>query len=108
MLNLSYEYKLSTTKIQIEQIEHTLGVCRSIWNFALRERMDWSNSRKSRINSCSIQREYIIPADTPYPNYHVQAKALTKARKENPTLASVNAQVEQQVLRTLERAFFRS
>ncbi|AUC60487.1 group IS1341 transposase [Cyanobacterium sp. HL-69] len=105
MLNLSYEYKLSTTKIQIEQIEHTLGVCRSIWNFALRERMDWSNSRKSRINSCSIQREYIIPADTPYPNYHVQAKALTKARKENPTLASVNAQVEQQVLRTLERAF---
>lgn len=105
MLNLSYEYKLSLTKIQIEQTEHILEVCRSVWNFGLRERMDWSNSRKSRVNACSIQQEYIIPADAPYPNYHVQAKALTKARKENPRLASVNAQVEQQVLRTLERAF---
>lgn len=105
MLNLAYEYKLKPTKFQIEQIEHTLDVCRSVWNFALRERKDWSSSRKSRVDACSIQGEYIIPADTKYPNYHQQAKSLTQARKQNERLRGVNAQVQQQVLRTLDRAF---
>lgn len=105
MLNLSYEYKLRPNKFQIEQIEHTLDVCRSVWNFALRERVDWIRSRKSPVNACSIQQEYILPPETKYPNYHEQAKALTQARKQSERLASVNAQVEQQVLRTLERSF---
>ncbi|WP_342597525.1 transposase [Cyanobacterium aponinum UTEX 3222] len=105
MLNLSYEYKLKPSKFQVEQIEHTLDVCRSIWNFALLERIDWVRSRKSPVNACSIQQEYIISPETKYPNYNQQAKSLTLARKQNERIASVNAQVEQQVLRTLERAF---
>jgi len=105
MLTLTYEYKLEPNQQQIDMIEHTLSVCRSVWNFALRERKDWHNSRKSPINACSIQQEYIIPADEPYPNYHKQAKALTEAKKTDSRLKSVNAQVLQQVLRTLDRAF---
>jgi putative transposase len=105
MLNLTYEYKLEPNRQQIEMIEHTLDVCRSVWNFGLRERKDWYNSRKSPVNACSIQKEYIIPADEPYPNYHKQAKALTEAKKTDQRLKSVNAQVLQQVLRTLDRAF---
>ena len=105
MLTLTYEYKLQPSRQQIEQIEHTLDVCRSVWNFALRERKDWHNSRKSAVNACSIEQEYILPADEPYPNYHKQAKALTEAKKTNERLKSVNAQVLQQVLRTLDRAF---
>jgi len=105
MLTLTYEYKLQPSRQQIEMIEHTLSVCRSVWNFALRERKDWQYSRKSPVNACSIQQEYIIPADEPYPNYHKQAKALTEAKKNHKRLKSVNAQVLQQVLRTLDRAF---
>ncbi len=105
MLTLTYEYKLEPNRQQIDMIEHTLSVCRSVWNFALRERKDWHNSRKSPVNSCSIQQEYIIPADEPYPNYYKQAKALTEAKKTDEHLKSVNAQVLQQVLRTLDRAF---
>ncbi|AFZ45351.1 transposase IS891/IS1136/IS1341 family [Halothece sp. PCC 7418] len=105
MLTLTYEYKLQPNRQQIEIIEHTLSVCRSVWNFALRERKDWHNSRKSPVNACSIQQEYIIPADEPYPNYHKQAKALTEAKKTDERLKSVNAQVLQQVLRTIDRAF---
>jgi len=41
----------------------------------------------------------------PYPNYHKQAKSLTEAKKTDERLKSVNAQVLQQVLRTLDRAF---
>jgi len=105
MLTLTYEYKLQPSRQQIEQIEHTLDVCRSVWNFALRERKDWHNSRKSPVNACSIEQEDILPADEPYPNYHKQAKALTEAKKTDERLKSVNAQVLQQVLRTVDRAF---
>lgn len=105
MITLSYEYKLVPTPNQAAIIEQTLNVCRKVWNFALRERKDWSNSRKSEVNACSVICEYIIPADAPYPNYHKQAKSLTQAKKTCPELKDINAQVLQQVLRTLDRAF---
>ena len=105
MLSLTYEYKAIPTPEQVQTIEHTLTVCRKVWNFALRERKDWLNSRKCQINACSIRGEYIIPADAPYPNYYEQANALTKAKLEFPELKTVNAQVLQQVLRKLETAF---
>ncbi len=91
MLNLSYEYKLKPTKEQISQIERILVICSKVWNYALRERKDWINSRKCSINACSIVNEYIIRADAPYPNYYVQAALLTKAKELFPELKTVNA-----------------
>ena len=105
MLTLTYEFKAIPTSEQIQMIEHTLTVCRKVWNFALRERKDWINSRKCQINACSVSCEYIIPADAPYPNYYEQANSLTRAKAEFPKLKTVNAQVLQQVLRKLETAF---
>jgi len=104
MITLTYEYKLRPTKQQAEEMDHILDVCRSVWNYALRERKDWSASRKCDINACSLRSEYIMAADTPYPNFAAQCKALTQAKKDNPRLQSVNAQVLQQVLKTLDRA----
>ena len=49
--------------------------------------------------------EYVILANQSCPDYHKQAKALTEAKKSNDRLKSVNAQVLQQTLRTLDRAF---
>ena len=105
MITLTYQYKLKPSKQQESEINHILDVCKSIYNYALRERKDWLSSRKSPINSCSIISEYIIPADAPYPNYNVQAKNLTIAKNTNLRLKSVNAQVLQQTLKTLDRAF---
>ncbi|WP_287517535.1 transposase [Okeania sp. SIO2C2] len=105
MITLTYQYKLKTTKQQEAEINQILDVCKTVYNYALRERKDWLSSRKSLINSCSIISEYIIPADAPYPNYNCQAKSLTVAKKTNPRLKSVNAQVLQQTLKTLDRAF---
>lgn len=105
MITLTYQYKLKLNKKQEEQIEHTLNVCKSVYNFALAERKHWLASRKSNVNSCSLYSEYIIPADTPYPNYNHQAKSLTVAKRNNEYLKSVNAQVLQQTLKTLDRAF---
>ncbi|MFP5271018.1 RNA-guided endonuclease InsQ/TnpB family protein [Coleofasciculus sp.] len=105
MLNLTYEFKAIPTSEQVQIIEHTLIVCRQVWNYALRQRKDWINSRKCQINACSLESEYIIPADAPYPNYAQQCRALTKAKTEFPELATVNAQALQQVLKRLEAAF---
>lgn len=105
MLNLTFEYKANPTPEQVQMIEHTLTVCRKVWNFALRERKDWINSRKCQINACSLESEYIIPTDAPYPNYTQQCRTLTKAKTEFPELATVNAQALQQVLKRLEAAF---
>ncbi|WP_293079079.1 transposase [Okeania sp. SIO3B5] len=106
MITLTYQYKLKPIRHQEAEINHILDVCKSVYNYALRERKDWLSSRKSPINSCSIVSEYIIPADTPYPNYNYQAKNLTIAKKTNSRLKSVNAQVLQQTLKQLDRAFF--
>ncbi len=105
MITMTYEYKLSPTPEQVATIEQTLDVCRSVWNFALRQRKDWCASRKSSVNACSINSEYIISADEPFPNYHRQAKQLTDAKKQYPKLKTVHSQVLQQTLRTLDRAW---
>jgi putative transposase len=105
MLTMTYEYKLQPTTEQIATIEQTLFICRSVWNFALKQRKDWCSSRKSPINACSIQSEYIIAANESFPNYHKQAKQLTEAKKQYPQLKIVHSQVLQQVLRTLDRSW---
>lgn len=104
MLNLTFTYKLKPTVQQIECIEHTLNVCKSVWNHALYERKLWYNSRSCPINQCSIQSEYIVEPFE-YPNYKNQSASLTLAKKSNPFLKSGNAQAMQQTLRKLDRAF---
>ncbi|MBD0346625.1 MAG: helix-turn-helix domain-containing protein, partial [Coleofasciculus sp. Co-bin14] len=98
MITLTYAYKINPTPDQSILIDQTLDVCRKVWNYALRERKDWINSRKCRVDACSLHSEYIIPADAPYPSKSFQEKALTVAKKTNEELKSVNAQVLQQVL----------
>ncbi|MGL6282116.1 MAG: RNA-guided endonuclease InsQ/TnpB family protein, partial [Microcoleaceae cyanobacterium] len=105
MINLTYQYKLDLNRQQELEIDNILEVCRSVYNYALTERKHWLRSRKSPVNSCSLVLEFIIPADQPYPNYHIQAKNLTIAKRDNQDLKSVNAQVLQQTLKTLDKAF---
>jgi len=105
VFNLTFEFKLKPTVAQIAVFEDWLEQCRKVYNYALKERKDWYNSRKCQINSCSIRSEYIIPADTPRPTYSSQCKALTAYRKTSPALQRVNAAVLQQTLRRLEKSF---
>lgn len=105
MLNMTWEFRLEPTAEQISEIEHILSVCRDVWNFALRERKDWLDSRKCPINACSIHQEFILPVDAPFPSYSRQCKSLTAAKAEFPQLKTVNAQVLQQVIRKLEASW---
>jgi putative transposase len=82
-----------------------MEACRKVYNYALRERKDWIASRKCAVNACSIHCEYIIPVDTPYPDYYKQQNALTPVKKENPELKDVQSQVLQDALKRLDKAF---
>ena len=105
MLILSYQYKLRPTTEQASAIDEWLGICRSVYNYGLRERKDWVNSRKCLIDRCSIVSEYIIPPDAQRPTYARQCKSLTSAKPTNPNLKIPQSQVLQQTLKQLEAAF---
>jgi len=105
MLTLNFQYKLKVNQQQASAIDQWLDVCRSVYNYGLRERKDWVNSRKCPIDQCSIHSEYIIPADHKRPTYATQCKSLSQAKKENPNLKIPQSQVLQQTLKQLETAF---
>ncbi|MFW6359683.1 MAG: helix-turn-helix domain-containing protein [Chroococcales cyanobacterium] len=106
MLTLNYQYKLIVTPEQASTIDSWLDICRCVYNYGLRERKDWVNSRKCQIDRCSIRGEYIIPADSKRPTYASQCQSLTQAKKENHSLKIPQSQVLQQTLKQLEASFF--
>ncbi len=111
MITYAYRYKIKPTQNQVRQFEQYLSICRSVYNFAHAERKAWLESRKCLVDRCSINSEYIIPADVPFPGYNQQSAALTIAKTKLSHLKLVNAQCLQQVLKRLDKAwtdFFRS
>ena len=105
MFNLIYEFKLKPNNAQIAIFKEWLEQCRRVYNYALSERKDWVNSRKSPMNACSIKHEYIISSAQPAPTYRSQCESLTVARKNIPELELVHSQVLQQTLKRLQLAF---
>ncbi len=90
MLTRTFEFKLKPTAEQVSIFESWLVACRKVYNYALAERKAWVHSRKCEINACSIEKEYIIPADTKRPTYLTQCKALTQARKDFEELGNIH------------------
>jgi len=105
VFNLTLELKWKPTVAQIAVFEDWLEQYRKVYNYALKERKNWYNSRKCQINSCSKSSEYIIRADRPLPTYSSQCKALTTYRKTSPALPRVNVALLQQTRLRLEESF---
>lgn len=105
MLNLTYSYRIYPGLDQEAQMLDWLQQCRRVYNYALAERKDWINSRKCPVNACSIRQEYIIPADTPYPDYYKQQNALSRSKEDIPELKAVHSQVLQDALKRLDKSF---
>nr|RNJ68480.1 MAG: transposase [Leptolyngbya sp. IPPAS B-1204] len=105
MLSLTYSYRIYPSLDQESKLLDWLEQCRRVYNYALAERKDWIKSRKSPVNACGIRQEYIIPADTPYPDYYKQQNALTQAKEAIPELKAVHSQVLQDALKRLDKSF---
>jgi len=105
MLSLTYSYRIYPDLTQEVRMLTWMEQCRRVYNYALAERKDWSNSRSGAVNACSVSREYIIPADTPYPDYYKQQDALTAVKQKILELQDVQSQVLQDALKRLDKAF---
>jgi putative transposase len=58
-----------------------LETCRQLYNRCLRDLKDWMNSRKCLVDRCSIDREYIMSADIPFPGYMEQKTTINPMEK---------------------------
>ena len=92
---LNYRYRIYPGAQQIELLNEWLETCRLSYNYALRELKNWIASRKCPIDRCSLESEYIMAADYPFPSYHQQQNNLPKAKKKFPRLKAVQSQVLQ-------------
>lgn len=98
---LNYRYRIYPDSQQVELLNEWLETCRISYNYALRELKDWIASRKCSIDRCSLESEYIMAADYPFPSYHQQQNNLPKAKKKFPRLKTVQSQVLQTNIRRL-------
>ncbi|QIZ73574.1 transposase [Oxynema aestuarii AP17] len=98
---MNYTYRIYPNVVQQTELRSWLETCRGVYNYALRELKDWIASRKCSVDRCSLEKEYIIPADEPFPSYHRQQNNLPKAKKQFPHLGKVHSQVLQTTIRRL-------
>lgn len=102
---LNYTYRIYPNSNQIDLLNEWLETCRVSYNYAVRELKDWIASRKCPIDRCSLESEYIMAADYPFPSYHQQQNNLPKAKKQFPRLKVVPSQVLQTNIRRLHDAW---
>lgn len=100
-LALNYTFRIYPNVTQQSLMKEWLETCRQVYNYSLRELKDWLASRKSVIDRCSLEKEYIIPSNVPFPSYQRQQDALPKAKKRFPRLAEIHSQVLQTTVRRL-------
>ena len=101
MLTLNHTYRVYPNATQQSLMRDWLETCRQVYNYSLRELKDWLASRKNMSDRCSLEKEYIIPADAPFPSYQSQQDALPKAKKKFLRLAEIHSQVLQTTVRRL-------
>ncbi|MDJ0692061.1 MAG: transposase [Xenococcaceae cyanobacterium MO_188.B32] len=102
---LNYIYRIYPDVRQEGLLLEWLETCRVSYNYALRELKDYISSRKCPVDRCSLESEYIMSADYPFPGYHQQQNNLPLAKKAFPRLKSVPSQVLQTNIRRLHDAW---
>lgn len=105
MITLNYCYRIYPDVAQQRLITEWLEVCRGTYNYGRRQIKDWCNSRKTPIDRCSLVKEYITPADEPFPDEYRQINSLPKAKKQYPQLKKVPSQVLQQAIKQLHKSW---
>ncbi len=83
----AYKFRIFPTKAQVTTLEHTLDLCRELYNAALQERRD-----AYRMVGKSL-------------NYYDQANQLAAIKEERTDLKEAHSQVLQDVLKRVDKAF---
>ncbi|NEO64895.1 MAG: transposase [Moorea sp. SIO4G2] len=102
---MNYTYRIYPDVAQQQLMLSWLETCRRLYNRCLRDLKDWINSRKCPVDRCSINREYIMSTDIPFPGYIEQKRQLTQWKKTEPDLKEVHSQVTQDVVKRLHNSW---
>ncbi|MEG4243566.1 transposase [Microcoleus sp. Pol10_D6] len=105
MLTLTHRYRIYPDTTQEQQLIEWMELCRGAYNYALREIKDWCDSRKCLVDRCSLEKEYILPAEVKFPGEIQQLNNLPRAKKEFPRLGEVPSQVLQQAIKQLHKGW---
>ncbi|ELS05555.1 putative transposase [Xenococcus sp. PCC 7305] len=105
MLTMNYTYRIYPTVEQQELMLGWLETCRRIYNRCLRDLKYWIASRKCSLYSCSLEREYIMSPELPFPSYLEQKRQLTQWKKTNPWYKAVHSQATQDVVKRLHNTW---
>src|SRR4028119_1088815 len=105
MLTLTYRYRIYPSTAQECQFIAWMDICRSAYNYALREIKDWCDSRKCLVDRCSLEKEYILSPELKFPGEVYQLNNLPKAKIEFSKLSEVPSQVLQQAVKQLHRGW---
>ena len=79
----AYKYKLHPNKSQAHQIDEWLNLLRMQYNYRLLERLEWYESTRCPINSCSLV-SYSIAEIEEQPDYYWQKRDLLNTKKLFP------------------------
>ena len=105
MLTLTHRYRIYPDTTQEQQLIEWMELCRGAYNYALREIKEWCDSRKCLVDRCSLEKEYILPAEVKFPGEIQQLNNLPRAKKEFPRLGEVPSQVLQQTIKQLHKGW---
>ena len=103
---LSYQYRIKPSPEQEAMMVYWLELLRRHWNYALGQRLDWLTRTRSQIDRCSIVSEPTgeIPER---PSYNSQSSDLKQTKALFPEYKGIYAQVQQQNLMRLDKAWLR-
>ena len=105
MLTLTHRYRIYPDTTQEQQLIEWMKLCRGAYNYALREIKDWCDSRKCLVDRCSLEKEYILPAEVKFPGEIQQLNNLPRAKKEFPRLGEVPSQVRPHAIKQLHKGW---
>jgi putative transposase len=102
----AYKYKLRPNKFQVHQIDEWLNLLRMQYNYRLAERLNWYESTRCPVNSCSLGSCSIAEIVEP-PDYYWQKRDLLNTKKLFPEYGKIHSQVLQDCVARVKKSFDR-
>lgn len=106
-MKLTHLYRIKPSLEQVATMETWLEMLRRHFNYALGQRYDYLRRTRCQIDRCSLVSEPIRDIPNKFPNYNVQAGELKQTKELFPIYKEIHAEVQQQNLKRLERAWDR-
>jgi len=106
-MKLTHIYRIKPPTEQAAIIETWLEMLRRHFNYALGQRFDWLRRTRCQIDRCSLVSEPIGDIPERFPSYNIQAGELKLSKELFPVYKEIHAEVQQQNLKRLERAWER-